>query len=156
MGYMLDVANAIRQVLINTAMLDLNERTCSIDLDQAINYLNLDGKNTACLIMFSGGTREAREPFQMTGGGGMTNRGKIWKWRFNCILMLKYTGGSMDIEVRELEAVDALMGLLDADRRLGGLSANADIVYIGQADGSEINDMAFYFLPFSIEVWNKT
>lgn len=155
MGFMLNVANAIRTLLINNTVLDLTEETCSIDLDQAILSLIENNKSRACLITFGGGIKESREAMTRTTGGTFAQKGIIFKWRFNGVYMLHYVGDSMQIEVDVLEVIDQLAELMVGNQRLGDLVPFADMLQVGMPDGADINDMTFYLIPFSIEVWDK-
>jgi len=153
MATMLQIVDAIRNVLIAQTVLDLDEETCSIDLDTAVLNMIAKQGNRCCLLMFGGGARENRQPMQLSGGGGLSQRGLQWRWSWHGVYMIKYDTDPYQIEVDVLEAITAMSGMMVNNIRLGNIVPKADIIQIGQPDGADINDMTFYMIPFTIEVW---
>ena len=144
---------ALKQILINTEALGLNEDTCGIDFDTVMHALVKEGNTNGCLLTFSGGNRASSEPLQ-----GPVNRGRIWKWRIYCVQFLRYAGSGPEIEKEIRTTIDAVKAILDGDNmRLSGTVSYAEVISVdGPPEDVTINDMPFYLLGFTVEFWDKT
>ena len=146
---------AIRQILISNTAFDLTEDTCGVDLDSIMAGLVNSGTRYSCLLSFAGASKQPRETFNT----GTLSGGKGNKWVMRCfgVLFIRLLeDGVSELEIETRKAIKALGGLLEDDRRLGGTVPFSDVIGIDTPEVATINDIPFYMLGFSIEMWAKT
>lgn len=152
-----DPENQIIQLLIRNTFFNLDEDTCGISIDKV--YTGIVEKNArfGCHLSFGGAGKQPQETFGNTGLASMGMGNKFVKRTFG-ILFIRYLGDNNEVEVTTRQAIDELAGIMkDAnDRRLYGTVAVADIVAIDPVEGIDINDIPFYAIGFTIEMWSKS
>lgn len=150
---------AIRDELIGLAVLDLNENTCSNDIDTLVPSMLTENSRFGCLLSFGGGGKQTREAFAGTAPSGFSmGSGRQWVWRIFGTLFIRYIGDPAEMETVLRTAIDTLKNFLaePAKRRLNGLVPFADIAGIEVAESFDINEIPFYLVTFSIDVWDKS
>ena len=97
------------------------------------------------LLEFAGGTRLKQPPFN----------GKSWQWRVYGYALLRFQGDAAKIERDARNAMDKIITLFGGSPTLGGLTALATLSEIDQPLPSTINDVPFYWVPFTVDVLEK-
>ena len=118
---------------------ELNADRCKAgELDAVLQNLFASGERYACILQFGGGIRPHSERF---------NR-MVWEWNIGGIMMIKFNPETIEVDLRVI--VDKLKTVFDADRRLGGTVDLVSLSEIEMAEPAEVNEVPFYWLPFSI------
>lgn len=143
---------AIRQAIIAQTNFDLTEDTCGNVFDVVFANMYENEKTYACVLNVGGGSRATAEPFN---AGTIGRRGKIWKWFVMGMLMIRYFGDTELIETQLRQAIDQIRELFSDDPRLGGAVDYIETISIDMPENADVNDIPFYFLFFTMEVWEK-
>jgi hypothetical protein len=75
-----------------------------------------------------------------------------WAWQIWGVFFIQYND---DIEVQADQIIDKLAVMFAPDHTLGGLSPKVKMVEIGIPEPNQVNDVAFYFIPFVVEAWDR-
>jgi len=144
-----DFYNALVDLLISSDALQLTDDSCNDDIDKINENFMGEDEGYGCLVMFGGGSRQTREVF----------RGFQWTWRFFCFFLLRYRPVNIDEPTIEEEVKivsDTLKKLFDGDHTLGNLTPKAEIAAIDLPETENINNQPYYFIPFTVEIWDKS
>ena len=115
------------------------------NIDALYEAMQTAGSPFGVLVEYAGGRRLAEPPFN----------GKSWLWSMNGYLLVRFQGDAQQIEVDARQAIDKLVTLFDASHTLGQITAVARLTDIDIPIPSTINDVPFYWIPFSVEVTEK-
>lgn len=91
---------------------------------------------------FGGGRQDNQKPFKTP----------VWIWTIVGFLVIQR---SDTIEQKLRSAVTKILGLFDEDHTLGGVTPYIRVVAIGEGQVVNVNDIPFYFLPFTIEAFDR-
>lgn len=138
-----EVENAIIAKLIEKFPDELSEgRVQAGDVDKVFEAVFGEGADYGVLLEFDGGRRGSREAFKQP----------VWIWSIAGIFFIRYGEG---IEGRLRSVVNKLAKFLDDDHTLGGVAPVVKITGIGDPEPGQVNDIAFYWLPFEIEAIDR-
>jgi len=117
----------------------LSETRCKAgDLDNVFDFIFSENADYGCLLEFGGGTPWSEPPFKLP----------VWAWNIYGIFFIRFDS---NIETKLRSLVDRFITIFDADHTLGGVVPLVRITDIGEADPGEVNDIAFYWLPFTLQ-----
>jgi hypothetical protein len=138
------VEEALRQRLISAFPNKLSETLCIAgDIDQLLRNIFSEDSLYGCLVDF-GEAREANsEPYKT----------QIWMTRIVGVFIIRYVIDKIDANLREV--LKDLRQLLKDDHRLGGTVDRAKLVAIETPEPTQVNDVSFLFLPFTVETWER-
>lgn len=137
------VESALITRLIETFS-ELSDTRCRAgDVDGVFNAIFEEGEDYGCLIEFGGGRDAAKSPFDKS----------MWTWRTDCIFFIRY---GEDIETKMRAIVDKLAYLTaPGQHTLGGTTPLARLYEIGVPEPGTVNDIPFYWIPFTVEIIGK-
>lgn len=115
------------------------------DVDTLFDALQKTNALVGFLLEYGGGGKLRHAPFN----------GKSWLWVLNGYALVRFEGDTKKIEEDARKIVDQLLPLFNGSPTLGGLSALASITEIDMPVPSTVNDVPFYWIPFSIEIMEK-
>lgn len=132
------IENAVKDQFISHFS-ELSETRCLIgDADGVIEAMFSEGEEYGCYIEYNGGAQLDRRPFKST----------VWIWSVAGVFMIQY---SDDIESKLRVIVDQFRNIFADDHMLGGVTTRVQVSDLADAYIGQINDVAFYFLPFLLE-----
>ena len=138
------IENAVKERVIATFGVDAT--LCQQgDVDALFEEMQKANAPIGFLLEFAGGTRLKQAPFN----------GKSWQWRVYGYAIIRYQGDNAKIEDDARLAMDKIITLFDGSHTLGGLAALATLSEIDQPMPSTINDVPFYWVPFTVDVVEK-
>lgn len=117
----------------------LSDTRCQIaDIDAIVDAIFSEGSKFGCLIDFRSGSDTPRKPYNKD----------VWAWEIMGLFLIRF---SETIEVDLREIVSLLPSTFSNNRRLSGLAANVKVSVIDRPEVADINDVPFYFIPFTID-----
>ncbi len=135
---------AVKSRIVNRFGVD--ETLCQQgDIDVLFTALQSAGAPLGFLLEYAGGTRLKDAPFN----------GRMWGWHMNGYALVRFEGDTEKIEDDARVIVDRLTGLFEQAHTLDGLVAVTFISEIDMPIPSNINDVPFYWIPFTVEVMEK-
>lgn len=135
------IEEAIRMKLIRKFAPELSANRCIVgDLDTLFRSMHNEDARIGVLIEFEGGRKLSNAPYN----------GKMWEWAIDGFVLIRYLGDSVEIEQVAREIIEVIYGLVDDDRTLGGKCALASVVSISRLEPAAINEVPFYWVPFTI------
>lgn len=131
--------------LLSVFVDELTDDTCiNADADTLLRNIFESGATYGCLIdMGDPVGRDQR---------GERFKGQLWSWQLVGIFMIRY---NEQIETQARQIVDKLATLFQNDHTLGGLTPKAMVNIVDAAEPTQVNDIAFYFIFFAMEVWDR-
>ncbi len=138
------VEEALRQRLITHFSNQLSDTRCVAgDIDALLRAI-FDEEDTyfGCLLEFGMARELIREPF----------KAQIWATQIVGIFMIRY---SPDVEDNLRLVLKNLRTLCKDDPRLGGTVDRARVIRIDTPEPVQVEDIGFYFVPFTVEVWER-
>jgi hypothetical protein len=122
----------------------LNEKSCRAgDLDGVLEAVFETSAEYGCILEFDGGREESRSPFDKL----------VWVWSIIGVFLIRYDGVGVEAKMRD--AVNRLAMVFDKDHTLGGATVRVRIAEISKAEPAAVNDIAFYWLPFRVEIIDR-
>lgn len=142
-----DAEEAVLQKLLTHFSTTLNEDRCKVaDIDSVFLAMLEEDEDYGCVIDYSDGRRQTRAPFT----------GDIWVWGITGFFLLRYRTNAAEHDAMVRNVIDTLPSLFNDDRRLGGIVALVNVTQIGPPEPERINDVPVYWIPFAIEVIDKS
>ncbi len=122
----------------------LNEnRIKAGDPDSVFDAIFTEGATYGVILEFAGGRQDPHPVMS-----------KIdWRWVISGIFVILYTGVEVEADVREIAS--RLADILNSDPRLGSTTPLARVSEVGVAEPTKVNDTPFYWLPFSVEAFDR-
>ena len=118
---------------------ELNDDRCRKgDADGVVDSMFSEGEKYGCYIEYNGGSEMSKKPFKTT----------VWVWSIAGVFMIQY---SDDIESKLRVIVDKFRTVFEDDHTLGRTTTRIQIMDLADAYIGQVNDIAFYFLPFLLE-----
>jgi hypothetical protein len=115
------------------------------NIDSLFDTLQTSGAPLGILLEYAGGDRLKAAPFN----------GKTWAWHMNVYVLVRYQGDNDQIEIDARKNIDKIVTLVDGSHTLCGTAAVAWVEEIDQPIASTINDIPFYWIPFSLLILEK-
>jgi hypothetical protein len=115
------------------------------DMDALFESMQKVNAPRGFLLEYAGGEKLKNAPFN----------GKMWGWLMNGYALVRYQGDSTQIEIDARQTVDQIVKLVDGFQTLGGLVALASLIEIDPPMPSTINDVPFYWIPFTINIMER-
>jgi len=140
-----EIESALRTVFLSAFSDRLDATRLQIgDIDTAFEGIRADETATdACVLDFGGGTSKPRRTI-----------GNIhWAWVISGVYMIRYHD---DIEGALREVVSRIPQTLQTNPRLNGTADLAYVTELGDPIIGKLNDITFYFLPFFVEVLDRS
>ena len=140
------VEEAVRSRFVEHYGEDLPDECCvSGDIDQLFTALQEGNYNFGVLLEYGKGSKLKQAPFN----------GKLWVWVIEGIMVMRYQGDNAAIEQEVRQKIDRLANVFDGHPTLGGLTPLAAVTDIDTPEPALVNEVPFYWLPFTIEVLDK-
>ena len=137
---------AVRSQFVTHFGADLPDACCvSGDIDKLFMALQEGDQALGVLLEFGKGAKMKQAPFN----------GKVWVWVINGILILRYQGDNSNIEQDVRQRIDQVANVFDGHATLGGLTPLVAVTDIDTPEPALVNEVPFYWLPFTIEVLDK-
>jgi hypothetical protein len=115
------------------------------NVDALFDAMQTAGAPLGFLLEYAGGDRLKNAPFN----------GRSWAWHMNVYALVRYEGDSSKIEVDARQTIDKILTLVDGSHTLNGTAAVAWLEDIDQPVASTINDIPFYWIPFTLLILEK-
>ena len=128
------------------ALFQLDETLVQLgNIDALFDAMQTAGAPVGVLLEYAGGDRLKAAPYN----------GRTWAWHMNVYVLVRYQGDSDQIEIDARKNIDKITTLVDGSHTLGGTAAVAWVEDIDQPVPSTINDIPFYWIPFSMLILEK-
>jgi hypothetical protein len=141
-----DIAEALRVKLVTYFADELNSDRCRVgELDQLFGSLMEENADYGCIIDFFRARKKNRAPFKEM----------MWSWQMMGVFMIRFRDKEQ-IEIATRKIITKLSTVFKDDHTLGRLVPLVEMAYIDKPSVESVNDIPFHWVPFLIEVWDKS
>lgn len=112
--------------------------------DELYDNMSKISAKYGCLLEFAGGRLSRDNPFNQP----------MWSWFITGVFLIRYTDNAV-VEDDLRTVLSKLPVVFDSDRRLGGLTPLVSITNIDTPEPIQLGDTPYYWLPFSISVYDR-
>lgn len=129
---------------------ELNAARCRAgDMDGVFDSIFTENVDYGCFFEFNGGGQKPL-PAQTK---------NHWVWSIIGAFVIRFKDepdiAGDDIETKLRNIVDRMATVFDSDRTLAGSTPLVEVVEIGRAEPVKVNDVAFYWVPFGIDIFDR-
>lgn len=117
-------------------------RCKSADPDTVLTAIFEENSLYGCVLDFGRGFEDSREPFKT----------QVWVWQIVGIFFVRF---DESVEPHARQIISILKRLFENDHTLGGVSPRVRMVGIETPEPTQVNDIPFYFIPFTVEFWDR-
>lgn len=139
------IEEAVRQRIVTVFSEELNDARCKAgDVDGVIRAMFEENSPYGVFLDFGRGVTDPDSPFNT----------QIWTWTVVGVFLIHYTGLETEQNLRSI--VDKFPSLLAPPyHALGGSSALAKVIFLGDPEPGQVGDIPFYWLPFTVSAIDR-